>query len=81
MQKLEIFNEITNILLVYSISCFSSANVAALDNEFPLDVTFMLLLSGNLCVHIYFLVKDTCVSSKRKCKKAKCCCLKKKDKS
>lgn len=80
MQKLELLNEITNILLMYTISCFSPANVAGVANILPIDITFLTLLGGNICVHLYFLLKDTYISVKEKCIKAKAkgffCCKK-----
>jgi uncharacterized membrane protein len=80
MQKLELLNEVTSILLMYTISCFSSANVAGVANMLPIDITFLTLLGGNICVHLYFLLKDTYISVKEKCIKAKAkgffCCKK-----
>ena len=77
MLKLEMFNEITTLVLLYNLMCFSAANIALTESESTLDISFMVLLCGNLCVHLFFLFRDTCVASKRKCKRAKCCLSKK----
>ena len=44
------------------------------------DIAFLVCLAGNISVHLYFLVKDTVVSTKAKCQRSKkkgCCCCKK----
>ena len=64
VQKLELLNEATNILLMYTISCFSPANVAGVDNMLPIDISFLTLLGGNISVHLYVLLKDTYISAK-----------------
>jgi len=69
--KLDIFNEVTTVFLVDILTFFSNGN------NFPIgvvvDIAFLVCLFSNLVVHLFFLVKDTVVSSKRKCKRSKCC--------
>ena len=81
MQKLDIFNEVTTIMLVYVILCFSAANINGPRNELPLDAALMAFLCQNLFVHLYFLIKDSCISAKEKCKKGKCCACCRKNKA
>ena len=65
---------------MYTVSCFSPANVAGVANILPIDITFLTLLAGNISVHLYFLFKDTYISTKKKwisIKAKGCCCCKK----
>ena len=68
--KLDIFNEVTTIILVDILTCFSGANTMPLD--FEMDIFFLVGLFGNIAMHLYFLVKNSLVGIKRSCKK-KCC--------
>ena len=68
MQKLEIFNEVTTIFLVFVLMCFSAANTNSVATEFPVDIVFLTFLIGNLCVHLFFLLWDICTNARRKCK-------------
>ena len=78
MQRLEVFNEVTTVILVDLVTIFSAANVNKLDWEG--DIAFLSLLFGNLAVHIFFLIKSSVLGMKQKCRKCKegkrCCCLK-----
>ena len=73
MQKLEIFNELTNLALMYTILCFSKANILINEFEMPYNIAFMCFLCGNLATHLFFILYDTCVETRKKCKKSKYC--------
>ena len=66
-------------MLVDILTLASLANNSPLDLE--TDIAFLVCLSGNISVHLFFLVKDTVDSTRAKCRRSKrkggCCCLKK----
>ena len=64
--RLEIFNEVTTIILVYILMFFSAANAASVDSEMSIDILFATFLVGNLCVHLFFLLWDICHNMKLK---------------
>ena len=70
MLKMEILNEVTTVILVDLLLCFSEGN--ANPDEFELDIAFLACLFANLSVHLFFLIKDSIVSIKESCKR-KCC--------
>jgi len=77
LMKLDLFNEYTTVFLVDLLLTFSSGNVSKMDLEG--DCIFLGLLLGNVCVHLFFLIKSTVVDIKESCKKRKregkgCCC-------
>ena len=73
LQKLEIFNEATMIVLVYVLMCFSESNLKYLDTELPFDITFAFFLFGNICGHLFFLLRrnygDAAQKYKKRCNK------------
>ena len=69
LQKLEIFNEATMIVLVYVLMCFSESNLKDLDTELPFDITFAFFLFGNICGHLFFLLRRNYGDAAQKCKK------------
>ena len=73
MQRLEMFNELTTLALLYNLMCFSAANNGSVDSESTFDLSFLCFFCGNLCVHLYFLLRNTYMATKLKCKKAKRC--------
>ena len=62
MQKLEIFNTCTELLMMYTIMCFTDANQYSMLLVF--DVSFIVMLIGNICVHLFFLLKSTFIDLK-----------------
>ena len=60
--NLEIFNEVTTIMLVDILSVFSEANSQPMDLE--MDMLFLVSLVSNLSVHLYFLIKSSVTSTK-----------------
>lgn len=72
MQQLEIFNEVCTLALVYVMICFSDWNLNLEITEHYYDIAFMVGMAVNLLVHVYFLIKASCVSTKDKIKD-KCC--------
>ena len=65
--KLDLFNEITTITLVDMLVIFSIANPSPFDLE--ADIAFLSILFGNLAVHIFFLLKSTCLGMTTDCKR------------
>ena len=72
MQKLEVFNEVCEILLGYVLLTFSDANSQLAPSEVYMDYSFLVVAGFNIAVQLFFLVKDSVVSGKDYCK-AKCC--------
>ena len=71
--KLDIFNEVTTVILVDVLTVFTDGNPH--EPSVVMDIIFLVVLFGNISVHLYFLVKDTCYQTKLKCKrKGGCCC-------
>ena len=69
LQRLDIFNEWTTVILVDMLLIFSAGNLEKFDLQ--ADCFFLAVLFGNLCVHLFFLVKSTIVSTKEDCRKAR----------
>jgi len=59
LQKMEIFNEICTLALVYVMVCFTDANKALWLTENYYDFAFMAGMAINLLVHVYFLLKNS----------------------
>ena len=55
--KLDIFNEVTTVLLVDLLTVFSAGNLSKLDLE--ADLLFLVCLFGNIAVHLFFLIKTS----------------------
>lgn len=70
----------TTVFLVDTLVLFSDGRYSDIDLE--ADIGFLTILFGNICVHIYFMAKNTAIDVKLNCKKrkaqGKCCCFKKK---
>mmetsp|Transcript_15832 Transcript_15832/g.21425 ORF Transcript_15832/g.21425 Transcript_15832/m.21425 type:complete len:98 (-) Transcript_15832:493-786(-) len=72
------FNEITTVVLVDTITVFSAANLSRFD--LPADIAFLVCLFGNLSVHLFFLIKSSILGAKLKIRKRRqqgksvCCC-------
>ena len=64
--KLDIMNEVTIVFLVDVLTCFSQANTEPIDYE--MDIIFLVGLFGNIAVHLFFLVRNTAGTLKRKCR-------------
>ena len=75
LEKLDIFNEATTVILVDALVIFSTANVTASMN-FEGDVFLIFCLIGNISVHLFFLIKELVVSAKRTIYKCKLRCRK-----
>ena len=58
--------------MVYTMIAFSDGNPHLDTTRLYYDISFMVCIGGNLLVHVYFLVKDSFLSTKAKIK-AKCC--------
>ena len=72
MNRIEIFNEFTNLLLNYTLFLFSPANLGYDDSSFYYDMAFVAILGSNLLVHCAFLTIDSVKSIIKKIKN-KCC--------
>ena len=82
MQRVEVFNEICSLCLMYALMCFSGANASAAGEEssdasatrVEFDLAFLAILGINLLVHLSLLMKSSIVDLKEKVKaKCKCC--------
>ena len=69
--KLEIFNEVTTVVLIDLLTCFTRANTMPLDLE--MDINFLVGLFGNIAVHLYFLIKNSVKNIRLYCRKKRCC--------
>ena len=72
LKKLEVFNEVTTMTMVYVMMCFSDANQAYEGSKLGFDMAFTACIAVNLLVHLSLLVKDSVVRTKDRIK-AKCC--------
>mmetsp|Transcript_4056 Transcript_4056/g.5393 ORF Transcript_4056/g.5393 Transcript_4056/m.5393 type:complete len:397 (+) Transcript_4056:1458-2648(+) len=75
--KLDVFNEVTTVVLVDLLTVFSAGNPFKFDLE--ADIFFLSCLLGNLCVHLFFLTTSSVHGAKLSMKKRKaqgkgCCC-------
>ena len=69
MQNLEVFNNITEMILLYSVLSITNANPFALHPFY--DALFLTPLVGNICVHFYFLLKSSFIDVKQRISKHK----------
>ena len=54
MQKLEVFNTYTELVLLYIVLCFTNANEF---HDFLIyDIAFIVCLGGNITVHMFLLL-------------------------
>ena len=67
--KLEIFNEVTTVLLVDLLTIFSEGN--PFKPASMMDMFFLVCLGSNICVHLYFLIKTSVVSIQVSCRRRK----------
>ena len=72
--KLEVMNEVTNLILLYQVICFSGL-IPEAEDRYLLGWAFIASIGANMLVHFTLLVISTIVSLKD-CKKR--CCTKKK---
>ena len=72
MQKLEIFNEVCTIALIYIMFCFSEANIYRERSPIYIDCVFLASMAINVLVHVYFLMKGSFLNIKDTVK-SKCC--------
>ena len=70
-RKLDLFNEVTTVFLVDTLTVFSEANLVKFDNEG--DLIFLICLFSNLVVHLFFLISSTVSRIKYECKKRRFC--------
>ena len=69
MQKLEVFNNVTEMIILYSVLSITNANAYA---SYPFyDALFISPLIGNICVHLFFLMKSSIKSTYRKLMKTR----------
>ena len=67
--RLELFNEVTAIFLINILPIFSDYNLIGSDAVIEADILFLFVLSTNLTVHLFFLIKGSIIDCKRKCRK------------
>ena len=76
MNRIEIFNEVTTIVLSYILFLFTEFNFDYEKNNFEYDMMFLSVLSSNVLVHLIILMADSIRNiigklRKRCCKKHK----------
>ena len=69
--KLEVMNELTNLLLLYHVCCFAGL-VPDSEDRYMLGWSFIATLACNMLVHFVLLVISTVVTCKTDFRK-KCC--------
>ena len=72
MNNIEIFNELTTIVLTYVLIALSPANQGREASNEELDLTMLGILGSNIMVHTFFLLMGSVKSLKDKIK-SKCC--------
>ena len=72
IHKLELFNEVCTLIIIYTMMCFSEANIYREDKRIYVDIVFLASMGLNILVHLYFLMKGSVTNIKNKIKK-KCC--------
>ena len=55
---LEIFNEVTTIMLLYHVTCFTEFIPSALTHAL-IGYSFLALMLGNMAVHLFFLSRSS----------------------
>ena len=55
---MEIFNEVTNLILVYHMLTFTDW-VGDPETRYTIGYSVMGAVFSNVCAHFYFLIKDT----------------------
>lgn len=61
-QRLDVYNEVTTVILVDMLTIFSIGNITRFDLES--DIVFLAVMIANLVVHMFFLVKSSVVGIK-----------------
>ena len=72
MQGLEVFNEFCELFLIYTMICFSDANLGLEYTVNYYDYMFLLGMGFNVLVHVFFMLKASVISTKDRIKD-KCC--------
>ena len=69
LQKVEVYNELTTLVLTYVLACFSIANPHEPSNYF--DYAFLSFAGGNLIVHLIILMRGSYKGIRDKCRRYK----------
>ena len=67
MQNLELFNEMTSFILLYLTLDFTNF-ISDEALEYNIGWIFICIMGFNICVHLYFMIRNTCRDCKKKCK-------------
>ena len=59
--KLEIMNEVTNFILLYHLLTFTDF-VGDVEARYSIGWSFLFFMCGNLCVHLYLMIKGMYIS-------------------
>lgn len=72
LQNLEVFNEITSMILLYTSLGFTDF-VPEDDVETTINLSWVFnsVMAINICVHLYFMLRSTCQDVKKKCRERK----------
>ena len=68
MNNLELVNEYTVIVLLYLTFGFVNNWLSSIYFRNNLGIIFIIVVVGNLCTHLYFLIKASFENCKKKCK-------------
>ena len=68
--RLEIFNEITTVLLLYTVTCFTNF-VPDVHTQVFIGYFFICLMIANMAAHLFFLLRSSFLDCKHKYKKRK----------
>ena len=70
LQSLEVFNEMTSMILLYTTLAFTDwLRSETFENN--LGWVFNSAMAINICVHLYFMIRNTINDCKKKCKERK----------
>ena len=70
LQNLEVFNEMTSMILLYTALAFTDfIQGETLENQ--LGWVFNCAMAINICVHLYFMIRNTVRGCRQKCKERK----------
>jgi len=67
---METFNEIMTLLILYLMMCFSDF-VPKIETRVIIGITFICTVSTYAIVHVFFMVSETYLQVKGKCKRCK----------
>ena len=70
VENLEIFNEVTTLVLLYHLLGFTKF-VSDKQTQYFIGFSFVFYLCGNMATHVFFLLRSSCKDFRRKYKQRK----------